>query len=100
MEKIPKRVYTKEFKDEAAQWVVSGGLGLTEAARRLSISAKTLANWVAAAKHGRPVKAGVTRKPVTELEAENSQLKRALAEMKMERDLLKKATAYFAKESR
>ncbi len=53
-----------------------------------------------AAKHGTPVKAGVTRKPVTELEAENSQLKRALAEMKLERDLLKKATAYFAKESR
>jgi transposase len=100
MEKIPKRVYTKEFKEEAAQLVVNGGLGLTEAARRLSISSKTLANWVAASKHGKPVKAGVTRKPVTELEAENSQLKRALAEMKMERDLLKKATAYFAKESR
>ena len=61
---------------------------------------KTLANWVAAAKHGKPVKVGTIRKPVTELEAENSQLKRALAEMKMERDLLKKATAYFAKESR
>jgi len=100
MEKIPRRVYTKEFKEEAAQLVVNGGMGLTEAARRLSISVKTLANWVAAAKHGKPVKAGMTRKPVTELEAENSQLKRALAEMKMERDLLKKATAYFAKESR
>jgi transposase len=100
MEKIPRRVYTKEFKDEAAQLVVNGGLGLTEAARRLSISVKTLANWVAAAKHGTPVKAGAMRRPVTELEAENSQLKRALAEMKMERDLLKKATAYFAKESR
>jgi transposase len=93
-------VCTKEFKDEAAQLVVNGVLGLTEAARRLSISVKTLANWVAAAKRGTPVKAGVTRRPVTELEAENSQLKRALAEMKMERDLLKKATAYFAKESR
>ena len=99
MEKIPRRVYTKEFKDEAAQWVVSGGLVLTEAARRLSIFAKTLANWIAAAKHGKGVKAGATRRRVTELEAENSQLKRALAEMKMERDLLKKATAYFAKES-
>lgn len=100
MEKIPRRVYTKEFKDEAAQLVVNGGLGLTEAARRLSISVKTLANWVAAAKHGKPVKVGTARRPVTELEAENSQLKRALAEMKMERDLLKKATAYFAKETR
>ena len=100
MEKIPRRMYTKEFKEEAAQLVIVGGLGLTEAARRLSISVKTLANWVAAAKHGKPMQAGATRRPVSELEAENSQLKRALAEMKMERDLLKKATAYFAKESR
>jgi len=100
MEKIPRRVYTQEFKEQAAQLVVSDGLGLTEAARRLSLSPKTLANWVVAAKHGKPVKAGTAHRPVTELEAENSQLKRALAEMKMERDLLKKATAYFAKESR
>ena len=100
MEKLPRRMYTKEFKEEAAQLVLVGGLGLTDAARRLSISVKTLANWVAAAKHGNPVKAGTTRRLVIELEAENSQLKRALAEMKMERDLLKKATAYFAKESR
>lgn len=46
----------KEFKDEAVQLVVNGGLGLTEAARRLSISVKTLANWVAVAKHSTPVK--------------------------------------------
>ena len=37
MEKIPRRVYTQEFKEQAAQWVVSDGLGVREAARRLSI---------------------------------------------------------------
>lgn len=100
MEKLPKRVYTKEFKEQAAQLVVRDGLGLTEAARRLSISVKTLANWVAAAKHGKRVSASAARKPVTELEAENARLRRELSEMKMERDLLKKATAYFAKETR
>jgi putative transposase len=46
---------------------------------------------VVAAKPGTPVKAGTAHRPVTELEAENSQLKRALAEMKMERDLLKES---------
>ena len=56
MQKIPKRIYTKEFKEEAAQLVLRDGLGQTEAARRLSISMKTLANWVAMAKHGTPVK--------------------------------------------
>ena len=49
-------------------------------------------------RHGERVPARDKRRPVTELEAENSKLKRELAEMKMERDLLKKATAYFAKE--
>ena len=100
MEKIPKRVYTKEFKEEAAQLVLRDGLGLTEAARRLSISMKTLANWVVIARHGKPVTASTPRHPVTELEAEVSRLRRELAEMKQERDLLKKATAYFAKGSR
>jgi transposase-like protein len=51
--------------------MLNGGLGLTEAARRLSISSKTLANWVSAAKHGKSAKAGVTRKSVSELEAED-----------------------------
>ena len=100
MEKLPKRVYTKEFKEQAAKLVVESGQGLTETARRLSISVKTLANWVALARQGDGASASDKRRPVTELEAEVSRLKRALAEMKMERDLLKKATAYFAKESR
>jgi len=98
MEKIPKRIYTKEFKEEAAQLVLRDGLGPTEAARRLSISMKTLANWVALARHGKPVSTPTARQPVTELEAEVSRLRRELAEMKQERDLLKKATAYFAKD--
>lgn len=97
MEKIPKRVYTKEFKEQAARLVVHEGVGLTDAARRLSISVKTLANWVTAARQGKAVSAGKRLAPVTELEAEVTRLRREVAELKMERDLLKKATAYFAK---
>ena len=52
------------------------------------------------ARHGEQASASDKRRPVTELEAEVSRLKRELAEMRMERDLLKKATAYFAGESR
>ena len=100
MKKLPRRIYTKEFKEQAAKLVVVSGQGLTETARSLSISVKTLANWVAVARHGEPASASDSRRPVTELEAEVSRLKRELAEMRMERDLLKKATAYFAKESR
>lgn len=63
MDKLPKRVYTKEFKEQAAKLVVRDGLGLTEAARRLSILVKTLANWVAAAKSGHATHSGTFRKP-------------------------------------
>jgi transposase len=42
---------------------------------------------------------GKQRRPITEEEMEISRLKRELAELKMERDILKKAAAYFAKES-
>ena len=73
---------------------------MSEAARRLSISMKTLANWVRAAKDGKLENVGQTQKPLTEIEAELSRLKRELAEVKMERDLLKKFATYFAKESR
>ena len=48
-------------------------------------------------RRGQPATLGESRRPVTELEAELSRLKRDLAEARMERDILKKATAYFAK---
>jgi transposase len=54
-------------------------------------------NWVFRARHGQLAGLGDTRRPVTDLEAEVSRLKRELAEARMERDILKKATAYFAK---
>ena len=99
MEKIPKQVYTKAFREQAAKLVLQDGMSVPEAARRLSMSAKTLANWVHFARSGKLAEMGENRKPVTDLEAENSRLRRELAEVKMERDLLKKATAYFARES-
>ena len=61
---------------------------------------KTLANWVRAAKDGKLENVGQNQKPPTEIEAELGRLKRELAEVKMERDLLKKFATYFAKESR
>ncbi|SEK15258.1 transposase [Paraburkholderia tropica] len=100
MKRIPKAVYTKEFREEAVKLAMTDGVGVSEAARRLSISMKTLANWVRAAKAGRLENVGQHQKPLTEIEAELARVKRELAEVKMERDLLKKCTAYFARESR
>ena len=70
---------------------------IPEAARRLTMSGRTLERWVCQARQGELTTLGESRRPVTELEAELSRLKRDLAEARMERDILKKATAYFAK---
>src|SRR5260370_9264436 len=90
MNRIPKAVYTKEFREEAVKLAMTDGVGVSEAARRLSISMKTLANWVRAAKAGKLENVGQYKKPLTEVEAELGRVTRARAELQSERDLLKK----------
>lgn len=99
MEKIPYGRYTKEFREEAARLVIEDGLSAGEAAMRLSLPKSTLENWVKAAKAGKLGSIGKNRRPLTEVEAELARVKRELAITRMERDILKKAAAYFAKES-
>jgi transposase len=74
-------------------------LSLPEAARRLSLPPSTLGNWVKAYKAGRLREVGKTYRPLTEIEVELARTKKDLAEVRMERDILKKAAAYFARES-
>jgi transposase len=97
MEHVPRQQYTKEFREQAVRLVLEQQVTMPEAARRLSMSGKTLERWVCHARRGQLATVGASRRPVTELEAELSRLKRELAEARMERDMLKKATAYFAK---
>ncbi|MFZ1557684.1 MAG: transposase [Nitrospira sp.] len=97
MERVPRQKYTKEFREQAVRLVLEQDLTTPEAARRLTMSDKTLANWVFRARRGQLATLGESRRSLTELEAEVSRLKRELAEARMERDILKKATAYFAK---
>jgi transposase len=101
MEKLPRQVYTSEFRQQAVELVAREGLGIAEASRRLSISPKTLTNWVRRAKNGgSPDRAAAApRHEVTDTEAELSRLRRENAELRMERDILKKSAAYFASES-
>ena len=96
MAKIPRGVFTKEFKEEAVKMVIDAGLSIPEVGRRLSLPKSTLARWVAQARKGGLV---VKRGPATEGEMEVARLRREIAELKMERDILKNATAYFARES-
>jgi transposase len=90
MAQVPRQRYTKEFGEQAVQLVLEQQLTIPEAARRLTISGKTLERWVCRARQGQLVTLGESRRPVTDLEAEVSRLKRDLSEARMERDILKK----------
>ena len=99
MGKIPQGRYTREFREEAARLVLEDGQSAGEVSARLSLPKSTLENWVRAAKAGKLGEVGKNRKPLTEVEVELAKVKRELAVTRMERDILKKAAAYFAKES-
>ena len=98
MQRIPRRRYTAEFRAEAVKLVVEQKVGLREVARRLDLPAKSLANWVRAARAGKPLHEQSVH-PVTDLEAENARLRAENARLKMEREILRKAAAYFAKDA-
>ena len=99
MKRIPQGRYTRELRLEAVKLVMEEGLSWGEAARRLSLPTSTLANWVKAAKAGKLGDVGKNYQPLTEIEMELARTKKELAIVKMECEILKKAAAYFARES-
>lgn len=98
MNRIPRARYSKEMRQEAV--ALTKAVGPAEASRRLSIPMKTLANWLRAANAGKLEEVGMQQPVIAEAALELARIKRELAEVKMERDLLKMFAAYFAKESR
>lgn len=94
------RTYTPEFRAEAVKLVLEQGISLEAAAERLTVPKGTLSNWVMAAKRGTACGiAAPGSRSVAELEAEVARLRKELAVERMEKEVLKKATAYFARES-
>ncbi len=86
--------YTLEFKREAVR-LVEGGQSIAAAAQTLGVVSQTLFNWVKAQRQGKLT--GADSKPVSAEQMEISRLRAELARVTMERDILGKATAYFAK---
>ena len=95
MTKTSRARYTLEFKQEAVR-LVRAGQSVAAAARTLGVVEQTLYNWVKAQRSGKLT--GADSKPVSAEQMELSRLRAELARVKMERDILGKATAYFAKE--
>jgi transposase len=96
---IPRGRYTKEFREEAVKLVTEEHLSLPEVGRRLSLAPTTIGNWVKASKSGKLADIGKTYRPLTEVELELARVKKENATLKMECEILKKAAAYFARES-
>lgn len=94
--KTRRAQYTLEFKLEAVR-LVKTGQSMAVVSASLGIAAQTLHNWVKAEREGKLTGAGT--KPVSPEQMELARLRAEVARLKMERDILKKAAAYFAKES-
>lgn len=97
MTKTTRARYTLEFKQEAVR-LVEGGQSVAAVSRTLGVVEQTLHNWVKAHRQGKL--RGADSKPVSAEQMEISRLRAELARVKMERDILGKATAYFAKNSK
>ena len=96
--KTARAQYTFEFKQEAVR-LAESGQSIAAAARQLSVAEQTLFNWMKAQREGR-LKGAANSRTVSAEQMEISRLRAELAQVKMERDILGKATAYFAKGQR
>ncbi|CAL60754.1 transposase IS3 family, part 1 [Herminiimonas arsenicoxydans] len=93
-----RRQFSKEFKVEAVRLVKERGVSIVQAAKDLNVHENVLRKWVHAvsedASHAFP---GHGQLKPEQLEI--ARLRKEVAKLKMERDILKKAAAYFARES-
>lgn len=93
---MKRKRYSESFKAEAVKLVTEQGRNLSQAAEELGISVSGLRQWVKNHEVENGQREGLTAAERDEIR----KLKRELQVVKMERDILKKATAFFAKESR
>jgi transposase len=90
------RKYSDEFKREAVRQVLERGYAINDVAERLGVSTKSLYKWVA---EERLRRGGDDDDALVAMRRENARLKSELKRAEEERDILKKAAAYFAKAS-
>jgi transposase len=94
--KRARRQFTPEFKAGAVRLVLDEGKTIAQVARDLDLTASSLTLWV---KHARADRNGGKTGLTTEERAELAKLRKEVRELRIERDILKKAAAFFAKET-
>ena len=94
-----RKTYTKEFKLDAIALVQEQNYNISEAARNLDVSAQMLGRWIKEAEddEGHAFRGNGKLTPEQD---ENRQLKARVKQLEMERDILKKSTIFFAKETK
>ena len=92
-----RRTFTEEFKRDAVNLVVVEGYSMNAAAQAVGVSGKSIADWIE--KYAPEPEPCGPDASVEQLQAELKRLRKKLYEAEMEKEILKKATAYFAKES-
>ena len=90
--------YTPEFRREAVELIRSSGRSIAEVARSLGVNDGTLGNWVKVDREARERAADPEALSESERE-ELRRLRRQVAELEMDREILRKAAAYFARET-
>jgi transposase len=98
MARRKRRAFTREFKAETVRLVLEGGRSIPEVARDLDLTESALRQWV----HQAEVDRG-QGKPGELTSAEREELhrlRREVKDLRLDREILKKAAAFFAKESK
>ena len=93
---MAKSRHTQEFKNEAVKLFLEKDANRKQIADNLGINYKTLCSWIAQNMSDQPTEKIDYKTCYQQLVAENTQLKRKLKQAEMEREILKKAAAYFA----
>jgi len=93
--------YSKEFRDSTVQLILNNNESVVKVAADLDLNSQTLYNWISRYKkaHNLPSKENHRQTVKEPIDEELKRLRRENKILKQERDILKKATAYFAKET-
>ena len=93
-----KQRYSKEFKDSSVQLALNGSASITQTAKDLGLSDNTLYNWISEHRKANNIQSNASLNRTPE-QQEIINLKKELARSRQECEILKKATAYFAREA-